>query len=122
MAFRSLEEKAAIWDAKYNFPRPINEQYLNSYKAFMRYTGDLSRVFGYFCATLVFCRTFFIWLKISEVTSSSAPGLYVPLLIAGIIAVIVFFADYNSVSVAYTDISANFDGNCKMGNSQPFER
>lgn len=36
----SFKDKANIWDAKYIFPRPANEQYLSSYRAFLRLSKD----------------------------------------------------------------------------------
>lgn len=36
----NFKEKVAQWDAMYSFPRPANEQYLSSYKAFLRLSKD----------------------------------------------------------------------------------
>ncbi len=41
----SLREKSQVWDAMYGFPRPANEQYLSSYKAFLRLSKDFSTLF-----------------------------------------------------------------------------
>ena len=47
----SFKDKTQIWDAIYGFPRPANEQYLSSYKTFLRlsqdvFTGGLSLFFA----------------------------------------------------------------------------
>lgn len=39
MAFQSFDMKVRAWDAKYNFPRPADEQHLSSYRAFLRISG-----------------------------------------------------------------------------------
>lgn len=53
----NLKDKAATWDATYVFPRPANEQYLSSYKAFLRITKDgwkgLIAIFFAACSTAV---------------------------------------------------------------------
>lgn len=41
----NLKEKSQLWDAMYGFPRPANEQYLSSYKAFLRLSKDASSLF-----------------------------------------------------------------------------
>ncbi|HLM59897.1 MAG TPA: type IV secretory system conjugative DNA transfer family protein, partial [Pyrinomonadaceae bacterium] len=38
----NIKEKSQRWDAIYGFPRPANEQYLSSYKAFLRLSKDYS--------------------------------------------------------------------------------
>lgn len=102
---KSIEEKAVKWDAKYNFPRPINEQYLSSYKAFLRYSRDIGHILGYFVAMLLsFILILFIWLKLSNVASSSSPYLYVPCLIGVFLAVAAFLIDRSSVMLAYSGL------------------
>ena len=58
----SANEKSQTWDAGWGFPRPANEQYLSSYKAFLRISKDFSllclSVFFYllsFILTLISC-------------------------------------------------------------------
>ena len=38
----NIKDKAETWDATYAFPRPANEQYLSSYKAFLRVSKDFA--------------------------------------------------------------------------------
>lgn len=99
----SIEEKSQVWDAYYNFPRPINEQHLSSYKAFLRLSKDYSMIAAYLIATLgsLLC-LFYLWLKLGEIgVPFSSFGRWIPFVIAGAIVIGAFFIDRTSVFVAY---------------------
>ena len=43
----SFRRKVEIWDSKYNFPRPANEQHLSGYQAFFRLSSVTGWIFSY---------------------------------------------------------------------------
>ena len=102
----SWEERAQVWDAYYNFSRPINEQYLNSYKALLRLSRDWSTTFFYFCAMCgsIYLQ-FYIWLKLGDAGLGASELLrWIPSLVLSVIAILLFIIDTNTIFLAYNSI------------------
>ncbi len=81
----TFKEKSQTWDAMYGFPRPANEQYLSSYKAFLRLTKDastaaLSLSFSFF-STLLTIYTYFYALSTFRLSADDGLGLLIGLLL-----------------------------------------
>ena len=102
-SFKDIKDKAELWDSYYNFQRPINEQYLDSYRAFLRLSRDWASIFIYFiCFLISLLLLLYVNLKLGQLGFALTSLVrIIPVLVLGILAFVFLATDYNTVKLAY---------------------
>ncbi|MCX7909999.1 MAG: type IV secretory system conjugative DNA transfer family protein [Endomicrobia bacterium] len=100
---KSLEELSMIWDVKYNFPRPINEQHLSSYQAFLRLSQDVMKAIGFFVIFILNLILIYYLYSFLVIISSSYTASVLSFIFT-ILSINVFLIDVVRIRMQYNDI------------------